>query len=239
MHRHLSRPPQPRLRLGHFGARRVHHRGAGHRSQRGACGRWTHTRVVVSSVPGARSGDMAQRRQRADGGAATGLLGARCQLFRLPRPSGALGRQQVCFTMCTHVLQGPFDLGFDYTFLCALHPDMRRDWAPAWGRLLRPGGLLLTLIFPVDSNMDRNKVGSPQCGVETTPCYRVRHGRSPRRCMRSCCCQRDSRVSSWSLCRPSCRMPRERARSGWACGVARHNLLRPLHSVECLVPPPK
>lgn len=54
--------------------------------------------------------------------------------------------------------QGVFDLGYDYTFLCALHPDMRKDWATAWAQLLRPGGYLLTLIFPVDPEMDQNKV---------------------------------------------------------------------------------
>jgi len=43
-----------------------------------------------------------------------------------------------------------FDFGYDYTFFCALHPTMRADWAAAWGRLIKPGGLLVTLIFPVD-----------------------------------------------------------------------------------------
>ena len=42
-------------------------------------------------------------------------------------------------------------MGFDYTFLCALHPDMRAGWGPAWARSLRPGGQLVTLIFPVDA----------------------------------------------------------------------------------------
>lgn len=34
--------------------------------------------------------------------------------------------------------------------MCALHPDMRADWAASWARLLKSGGLLKTLIFPVD-----------------------------------------------------------------------------------------
>lgn len=45
---------------------------------------------------------------------------------------------------------GLFDLGYDYTFLCALHPDMRQKWAQAWAKHLKPGGELVTLIFPVD-----------------------------------------------------------------------------------------
>jgi len=47
-----------------------------------------------------------------------------------------------------------YDIGFDYTFLCALMPEMRAQWASSWHRILRPGGLLVTLIFPVDSEME-------------------------------------------------------------------------------------
>eukprot|EP00929_Paragymnodinium_shiwhaense_P119144 TRINITY_DN9101_c0_g1_i2.p3 TRINITY_DN9101_c0_g1~~TRINITY_DN9101_c0_g1_i2.p3 ORF type:complete len:110 (+),score=18.13 TRINITY_DN9101_c0_g1_i2:490-819(+) len=50
----------------------------------------------------------------------------------------------------------PFDLGYDYTFLCALNPSMREDWAAAWSKLIREGGELVTLIFPVS-----DKVGGP------------------------------------------------------------------------------
>lgn len=34
-------------------------------------------------------------------------------------------------------------------FLCALHPDKRRDWAKSMARVLRPGGLLICLEFPL------------------------------------------------------------------------------------------
>ncbi|KAK9817695.1 hypothetical protein WJX72_000782 [[Myrmecia] bisecta] len=50
--------------------------------------------------------------------------------------------------------QGPFDVGYDYTFLCALHPDMRSKWAETWAKLLRPGGQLITLMFPIDPLRD-------------------------------------------------------------------------------------
>lgn len=33
-----------------------------------------------------------------------------------------------------------FDVGYDYTFFCALHPDMRKDWAAGWARIIVPGG---------------------------------------------------------------------------------------------------
>jgi SAM-dependent methyltransferase len=45
----------------------------------------------------------------------------------------------------------PFDLSFDYTFLCALLPDQRAAWAESTARLIRPGGTLLALLFPVDA----------------------------------------------------------------------------------------
>lgn len=48
----------------------------------------------------------------------------------------------------------PFDVGYDYTFFCALHPDMRADWAAGWARAIAPGGTLVALLFPVDPSRD-------------------------------------------------------------------------------------
>ncbi|KAB8225036.1 S-adenosyl-L-methionine-dependent methyltransferase [Aspergillus novoparasiticus] len=42
-----------------------------------------------------------------------------------------------------------FDLIYDYTFLCALHPNMRRQWAGRMADLLAPGGQLVCLEFPL------------------------------------------------------------------------------------------
>lgn len=42
-----------------------------------------------------------------------------------------------------------FDFVYDYTFLCALDPSIRIDWAKKMGEIIKPGGLLLTLIFPI------------------------------------------------------------------------------------------
>ncbi|MEM9070308.1 MAG: methyltransferase domain-containing protein [Myxococcota bacterium] len=44
---------------------------------------------------------------------------------------------------------GPFDLIWDYTFLCALPLEMRSAWATRMAQLVRPGGELACLIFPV------------------------------------------------------------------------------------------
>jgi methyl halide transferase len=43
----------------------------------------------------------------------------------------------------------PFDLAYDHTFLCALSPTDRRRWAAQTARLLRSGGMLITLMWPL------------------------------------------------------------------------------------------
>jgi SAM-dependent methyltransferase len=43
-----------------------------------------------------------------------------------------------------------FDFVWDYTFFCALDPDQRGHWADSMARLVKPGGLLATLIFPFE-----------------------------------------------------------------------------------------
>ena len=51
----------------------------------------------------------------------------------------------------THDL-GVFTCIWDYTFLCALPPDLRQRWAARMRELLAPDGLLVTLIFPVSDH---------------------------------------------------------------------------------------
>lgn len=52
----------------------------------------------------------------------------------------------------------PYDLVWDYTFLCAIDPSLREQWAEKMGELVRPatdsagGGELVTLLFPVVPN---------------------------------------------------------------------------------------
>ncbi len=49
----------------------------------------------------------------------------------------------------------PFDLVWDYTFLCALPPELRPTWATMVDRLLHPShGELAALIFPVVPDAD-------------------------------------------------------------------------------------
>ena len=49
----------------------------------------------------------------------------------------------------------------DYTFLCALKPEMREAWAKQMRQLLAPGGELLTLIFPLKSFHPDPTAGPP------------------------------------------------------------------------------
>lgn len=42
-----------------------------------------------------------------------------------------------------------FDVIYDYTFLCALHPDMRSQWAKRMSNLLADNGTLICLEFPL------------------------------------------------------------------------------------------
>jgi methyl halide transferase len=42
-----------------------------------------------------------------------------------------------------------FDFAYDYTFLCALQPEMREQWASTYARLLKDDGVLMTVVFPI------------------------------------------------------------------------------------------
>lgn len=42
-----------------------------------------------------------------------------------------------------------YDFIYDYTFLCALDPSIRADWARQMAALTKPGGILLTLVYPI------------------------------------------------------------------------------------------
>jgi len=43
-----------------------------------------------------------------------------------------------------------FDLVWDYTFLCALPRESREAWAARMAEIIKPGGELICLVFPVD-----------------------------------------------------------------------------------------
>lgn len=49
-----------------------------------------------------------------------------------------------------------FDFIYDYTFFCALDPSLRSDWATKMASLIKQGGELCTIIYPIC-----NKEGGP------------------------------------------------------------------------------
>jgi hypothetical protein len=58
-----------------------------------------------------------------------------------------------------------FDFIYDYTFFCALPPNLREQWAQRMSTLLKPNtGRLLTLIFPVLEGVDMNTSRGPLKG---------------------------------------------------------------------------
>ncbi|KAE8658642.1 Thiocyanate methyltransferase 1 [Hibiscus syriacus] len=63
-----------------------------------------------------------------------------------------------------------FDLVFDYTFFCAIQPDMRSAWAQQIQNLLKPDGELITLMFPIDDH-----AGGPPYKVSIEDYEKVLH----------------------------------------------------------------
>lgn len=54
------------------------------------------------------------------------------------------------FDFCKNNSDSPFDLVFDYTFLCALNPNLRHQWASSMSLLCKPEtGILVTIMFPL------------------------------------------------------------------------------------------
>jgi len=51
-----------------------------------------------------------------------------------------------------------FDLIYDYTFFVAIPPSRRPEWGAQINSLIKPGGHLITLVFPIDPETD---VGPP------------------------------------------------------------------------------
>jgi SAM-dependent methyltransferase len=61
-----------------------------------------------------------------------------------------LGGQLLCEDALEHTPAEPYDLVFEHTFLCAIDPADRGRYGELVTRALRPGGLLVVIVFPVD-----------------------------------------------------------------------------------------
>ncbi|CAE6447736.1 unnamed protein product [Rhizoctonia solani] len=58
----------------------------------------------------------------------------------------------------------PFDLVYDYTFFCAIPPELREHWGRRMAEIVKPGGYLITLMYPIDPDRARN--GGPPFPVD-------------------------------------------------------------------------
>ena len=70
-----------------------------------------------------------------------------------------LGGRLLCEDALAHEPEEPYDLIFEHTFLCAIDPSLRPRYGEMVARSLRPGGLLVVIVFPVDR--PREEVGPP------------------------------------------------------------------------------
>ena len=53
----------------------------------------------------------------------------------------------ICADFFNHVEQ--YDSAFDYTFFCAIDPAMRKAWGQAYSKLIKSGGAIIILMFPL------------------------------------------------------------------------------------------
>ena len=59
----------------------------------------------------------------------------------------------------THAPEAPYDLVYDCTFLCAIDPTRRQEWAAQMNKLVRPGGEIVSLVFPLGDFQGRVRFG--------------------------------------------------------------------------------
>ncbi|KAJ1966238.1 hypothetical protein GGI12_000200 [Dipsacomyces acuminosporus] len=59
-----------------------------------------------------------------------------------------------------------YQVAYDYTFFCAIHPSMREAWGKRYAEIMAPGAHLIVLMFPLDKpEEDRNR-GPPFMALE-------------------------------------------------------------------------
>lgn len=49
-----------------------------------------------------------------------------------------------------------FDLAYDYTFFCAIPPKLREPWGRRMAEIVKPGGHLIALMYPIDPDRARD-----------------------------------------------------------------------------------
>ncbi|KAJ2804724.1 hypothetical protein H4R20_002391 [Coemansia guatemalensis] len=59
------------------------------------------------------------------------------------------------------VPQDKFQVAYDYTFFCALHPSMRASWGARYAEILSPGAHLIALMYPLAKSEEDRERGPP------------------------------------------------------------------------------
>ena len=72
------------------------------------------------------------------------------------RPPTGQGEVKVrnFFDLPTSKLEDKWNFVYDYTFLCALDPSIRKNWAAKMAELVHPNGELLTLVYPISETKE-------------------------------------------------------------------------------------
>jgi SAM-dependent methyltransferase len=91
---------------------------------------------------------------------------------RYPIKDAAIGRGSRNFLLTdffkddllAHTGGSKFDIIYDYTFLCAIPPQLRPQWSKRMSELLAPGGSLICLEFPL---VKSPKAGGPPHGLSS------------------------------------------------------------------------
>jgi SAM-dependent methyltransferase len=91
---------------------------------------------------------------------------------KYPTKDGSIGRGSRNFLLAdffnddllAHTGGSKFDVIYDYTFLCAIPPQLRPKWAAKMSSLLAPGGSLICLEFPLSKSPS---AGGPPHGLSS------------------------------------------------------------------------
>ncbi|KAJ2484666.1 hypothetical protein EV174_002253 [Coemansia sp. RSA 2320] len=54
-----------------------------------------------------------------------------------------------------------YQVAYDYTFFCAIHPSMRADWGARYAQIMSPGGHLIALMYPLQKAEEARERGPP------------------------------------------------------------------------------
>ena len=102
-------------------------------------------------VPGAGSGhDAREFARRGFAVTAVDFAAEAVQMMReLAEPDAPVEAVQADIFDLPHTLDGSFDYVLEYMCFCAIDPQRRPEYADLVARLLRPGGVLIDLAFPV------------------------------------------------------------------------------------------